>query len=1121
MNSKSKLMLAVFIIELIFLSPAPLLAEGSKDSSSPAPELRFDNLGIEQGLSNSRGETIVQDENGFMWFGTYDGLNRYDGYEFSVYKNNRDDKNSLSNNTVIALFKDRDGMIWIGTSGGGLEKFDPTTEKFTHYQHDPDNPNSLSSNVIPENAIYQDHAGNIWIATKSNGLNRLDPVTQNFTRYLHNPDDPGSISSDKPRGFYEDARTGLLWVGTRDAGLNSFNPETEQFTRYQHDLDNPNSLSGNNITSIVGEGSKRIWITTRKDGLNAFDLQSNTFTRFPILPDDPDVESLNDLNIAFQDSSGILWIGTNGGGVVRFDPDQQLFSRYKKDISNPDSLGSDFIRSIYEDKSGLIYIGNSGGGISKLNPRPPKFAHYKPEPNNPNSLRDGFVLSVYEDRSGTLWVGNDRVLNRFDRKTGQFTFYKNDPDNPHSISVGSVMATHEDEHGILWFGTFFGGLNRFDPKTEQFKAYLHDPKNPDSLSNDIVLSLHQDKSGIFWLGTRGGGLNRFDPNTERFKSYQQNPDDPQSLSENDVYVVYEDREGMLWLGTRNGGLNRFDPKTEQIKRYEHDPADPKSVGGNIVSSIYEDEAKTLWVGTSGGLSKLDRNTDTFSHYTEKQGLPNNGIQGILADDSGNLWLSTNSGLSRFNPQTETFRNYDVLDGLQSNEFNRFGVYFKSKSGETFFGGINGFNAFYPDQIKDNPFIPPIVLTEFQLFNETVSIGGDSPLQNPINQTDSLTLSYSQNIFSLGFSALDFTTPKKNRYRYRLEGFESDWTKASSKRRFVTYTNLDPGDYTFRVQGSNGDGIWNNEGVALNITITPPWWQTWWFRLLMVLLFVILVSSVFFWQRRSAKFRERLLKDKVAERTHKLSELNAQLETSNQEKSIFLTDLQQQTAELHRVNEEQKSFSYSVSHDLRQPLRAINGFSEALFEDYKELLDDTARDYLHRIRRASKKMAELIECLLSLSRLSSQEMMKEKIYLDQIAESATENLSDREHRKNVELIIHQGLEAEGDRKMLFVVLLNLFSNAWKYTQNKDQTKIEFGVNIEEGKQVFYLRDNGEGFDMNYSNNLFKEFQRLHDARDFDGIGIGLATVKRIIKRHGGNIWAEGKVGEGATFFFTLD
>ncbi|MCP4339342.1 MAG: histidine kinase, partial [Desulfobulbaceae bacterium] len=399
---------------------------------------------------------------------------------------------------------------------------------------------------------------------------------------------------------------------------------------------------------------------------------------------------------------------------------------------------------------------------------------------------------------------------KFERQTAQFTQYQHDPDDPNSLGNNSVWAIYEDRMGLLWLGGFGAGLHKFERDAETFTQYSHDSTQPHSLSSNNVFSLQEDRTGRLWIGTWGGGLNTFERETGQFTRYQHDPADSGTLSHNQVTKIYEDGAGIFWIGTV-GGLNRFEPETGRFTRYQHDPANPESLGHNSVYSIYEDSGGRLWIGMmGGGLDKFDREHERFIHYTVKDGLPSNTVFGILEDDDtegGNLWLSTTWGLSRFNPQTETFRNYDVSDGLQGNSFLTINAYYKSQSGELFFGGSNGFNAFYPDQIRDNPHIPSVFITDFQLANTPVLIGGDSVLQQSILDTEHLTLSYLDRVLSFEFAALNYRASEKNRYRYTMEGFEEDWTEVDSTRRFATYTNLVPGEYVFRVIGSNNDGLW--------------------------------------------------------------------------------------------------------------------------------------------------------------------------------------------------------------------------------------------------------------------------------------------------------------------------
>ncbi len=511
------------------------------------------------------------------------------------------------------------------------------------------------------------------------------------------------------------------------------------------------------------------------------------------------------------------------------------------------------------------------GGISFVDGRAKPFHHYRALPGNPNSLSDSHVNTLYAGRAGIVWVGtNSGGLNKFDRKTETFTRYLDDPSDPVDLSNDNLTAVYEDRQGRVWIGTRGMGLIKYDPDTDCIARYRYDAANPHSLSHDSVVNITEDRTGMLWIGTYGGGINALDRETERFTRYRHDPSDAESLSANVVLSVLEDRAGILWIGTTSSGLNKLNRETGAFTHFRHDASDPNSISADGVTSIYEDRAGNLWIGTAGGLDKFDRqNNRVVSHFTAKNGLPNNTICGILEDEQGVLWLSTQNGLSRFDPLKESFRNYTVNDGLQGNTFFLYSPPSKSRSGEMYFGGSNGFNAFYPDQIADNLTPPPVVITNFQLANRPVPIGGDSALQKSILETDELVLSYQDNVFSFEFAALNYRAPEENRYKYKMEGFEEDWNEVDSTRRFATYTNLDPGGYVFRVIASNNDGIWNEKGASIKITITPPWWETLWFRISMVLVATLLIYGFVRW-RLSASERQRiLLQDEVNIRTAEL------------------------------------------------------------------------------------------------------------------------------------------------------------------------------------------------------------------------------------------------------------
>jgi PAS domain S-box-containing protein len=774
-------------------------------------DIRFTHLSTEQGLSQSRVDHMLQDRRGFIWIGTYNGLNRYDGYSFKTYKPDPNNPNSLGGSLVLPLFEDRSGILWIGVDTG-LDRFDPVTERFTHFRADPNNPDSPAGEV---EHITQDRDGMLWLATR-NGLDRLDPASGRFIHYRNDPNDPHSLSSNDVRFVLED-RQGTLWVATA-AGLDAFDRRTGRVLHYPSSQQPP-------LDRILEDRSGMLWVSaTRGGGLASLDRKTGVFTRYTWFEGWPGTPGMRGCSAILEDGHGMLWLATNPDGVVKFDRKLGRFTRYRNDPANPTSLNNNEALSLLEDHEGGIWVGTNGGGVNRFPSTTPPFTVYRHEPGNPNSLDQSFALSVFEDSQGMLWIGTSQ-LNRLDRKTGRYTFYRRNPADPGSITSGKVYAIAEDPAGIMWFGTWGGGLNRFDRRTGRFKAYRHDPADAGSLSHDFVLSLLVDRGGNLWVGGYDG-LNRLDARTGRFTVFR-----PKSGSiEHTWYrVLAEDTDGSIWMGTYTQGLQRLDVRTGEILQYQNDPKIRGSLSNNRVNAFCLDHRGTLWVGTQNGLNRFDRNTGEFTTFGERDGLPNNAIEGILEDSAGNLWLSTGNGLSRFDPRARTFKNYFSDDGLAGDEFTDFSVYYKSASGEMFFGGVNGVTAFYPEKVVDSTFVPPVVLTDFRLFNDPVPVGGRSPLKMSISYSDSLTLSHEQSMFSFEFATLSYVAPPRNQYRWMLEPLHDSWNQVDADRRLATFTTLPAGSYTLRVQGSNNRGVWNEQGVALHLEILPPWWGTWWFR----------------------------------------------------------------------------------------------------------------------------------------------------------------------------------------------------------------------------------------------------------------------------------------------------
>jgi PAS domain S-box-containing protein len=840
--------------------------------------VRFDHIATEQGLSNLDVWSVLRDNQGFMWFGTLDGLDRYDGYQMRVFKHDHEDPRSLSENTIRTLYQDRSGTLWIGTWTGGLERFDRDTESFTHFRHNPDDPTSLSSDSVF--AILENRAGQLWLGTRGGGLDRFDPQTQTFTHYKLEPANPQSLSNDKVFALLED-HDEMLWVGT-DGGLNRFDPNTGTFTAYRNDPANPDSLSNDEVRALHLDDDGMLWVGTFGGGLDRLDLNQVKAGEPPLFThyrNDPnDAQSLSDDNVFSieRDVQGRLWVGTLNGGLTQLDAKTGAFVHYPPNDTAPQDFAAHRVYRMFEDARAL-WLGTDDG-VYLLDLRPKPFYTLTHDPNDINSLASNVLDFVYQDPQGILWVSTTHSgLNRIDRSAHTVTHYRHDPNNPDSVGLDDIWDIRPSRDAGLWLATYGAGLDKFDPMTETFTRYRHDPADANSLASDLTTSVYEDPTGVVWVGTWDAGVDRFDPTSGVFTHFPHDPTDPNSLDDNAVMSFDPDRDGTLWVGTL-AGVNRISLGTGTIVRYPLNSQSESTSDATGVSAIHEARNGDIWVASYGdGLYHLSPAGEVIRHYSQKDGLPSDAVFAILEDGQGRFWLSTSNGLSRFDPATETFRNFDKNDGLPGNSFKQ-AIAFQGLNGEMFFGGKDGLVSFFPDQIQDNPTIPPVVITNFLLANKPVPIGSGSVLTRSILATNDLTLSYQDRVISFEFSALNYIAPSENRYRYLLQGFDQGWTEVGSDRRLVTYTNLDPGEYVFRVIGSNDDGVWNETGASLRLTITPPWWETTGFRVALAALVVGLVAGGFMVQRRRAVRQQHQLEAMVVERTRELQDARTQINT---------------------------------------------------------------------------------------------------------------------------------------------------------------------------------------------------------------------------------------------------
>jgi diguanylate cyclase (GGDEF)-like protein len=838
------------------------LSLSSPAMTAPVRPIRFDRLSLEQGLSQSTVMDILQDRRGYIWLATEDGLNRFDGVSFKVYKHDPADVASLPSSFVWGVAEDTAGDLWVATTDG-LAKWLRASDSVVRQE-------KLAGRHIRALRLAAKEKA-LWIGTRDAGLFRLDITTGELAHFAHDPADPGTLSDDRIYAIYLDGKN-RLWVGT-DAGLNLLGADGKRFEHFTPNPGDPSSLSDAKVRAILEDDMGTLWVGTSKGGLNRLNPATRRFEHFRHVPSVQGSLAHDQVRAILQDADRRLWVGT-GEGLDLFEAGRQTFAHYGHDPRNPSSLADEHVLALAQDRGGVLWVGTRLGGVHKWNPLSWQFGHVAPDGETRGGLGSGHVTSFAEDRAGRLWIGTfDAGLQVMDRTTGEMTAYRHDPKNERSLGSDQVMALRHDHRGDLWIGTLDAGLNRFSAATGVFKHYLSDPKRPEGLSANGVTSILEDREGRLWLGTYGGGLERFDSESGRFTHFRFDPKDSASLSGDRVSSLAESADGRLWVGSMEKGLNLLDPRSGRFRRYQHRAGDPASLPSDAVHTLFVDAAGGLWVGTHSGLSHLSPDGSSFQTFTTRNGLPSDVVYGVRSDHQGRLWLSTNNGLSCFDPRRVQFKNYDVSDGLQSAEFN-FGAWHQSPSGELFFGGLNGFNAFVPDRLRQVPQAPPVVLT-------SVSVG-HRPLGSPADETRRLNLGFRDKVLGFEFAALDFSAPQRNRFAYKLDGFDPEWVPLSG-RRSVTYTNLNAGRYTFRLRAANSDGRWNEEGLAVGVDVAAaPWATPWAFTGYFFFLGGSVLGMARVQQRKLDREAEyaRMLETRVEERTRELSARQLELERLN-------------------------------------------------------------------------------------------------------------------------------------------------------------------------------------------------------------------------------------------------
>lgn len=1066
--------------------------------AQPQQQVSFRRYGVSEGLSNNAVYAVVQDHLGFMWFGTKDGLNRFDGYTYKHYKNGTD-SNSISNNTIRCLFRDSKNILWVGTDDG-LNSYDHVTNSFKRYQHNT-NKNSISSNYI--SSIAEGSDGLLYVGTYGGGVNAFDKKTQTFSSVNGAPASINALVGDK---------NGNIWIGSGE-GLFAYNTSNKNNTAYRNEPGNETSISGNDVLSLYIDSHGTLWIGVNGAGLNAFDATSKKFTRYAI--NDPTKDEAFGQFSAFaiaEDNNKQLWVGTFGGGVYNLDLTTKRFNAYRFSTADPGSLSNNKVRSLYVNTGGTLWVGTERG-VNSFSRSRIKFTTSRVDFSDP-SLANNNVNAISQDANGNLWIGVYGGLNFVDASTHAIKTF-GPIDGLSSDNVQSILL----DGNTLWIGTD-NGLDAFDVTSQRVTKSFHQGDG-ESLSNNFITCLAKDKSGALWIGTKGGGLNKLTNNS--FTVFKKGNNT--SLSNNNVRSLHVDNNNVLWIGT-DDGLNKLDESTKSFTVYHHESNNPNSISNNAVNAI-NDINGTIWIGTDNGLNALKNDSKTFTRYTDQ--LPDPSVSGILVDDSNTVWFSTGRGIVHLIPASKNiWRIYDERDGLQ-NRYNN-GACFKAQDGKLYFGGNDGYNVIDPHAINHNAHQPNTVITSLKINDVDYAVGDTAVyLKHHVN------LEYNQNALAFEFAALDYVLPEKNRFMYKLEGVDADWKDAGS-RRYVSYANLAPGTYTFLVSGTNNDNITNVNPAKLTFVIKPPFWKTWWFLALcaIALIGIIYLYIAYRTQRLMAHNRE--LAVKVEQRTAELKTEKEKVEHKSieLEKTLnHLKDTQEQLVQSEKMAS-LGQLTAGIAHEIKNPLNFVNNFAQLSAElideiatekdeEEKTAMMQDLKKNLEKINHHGKRADSIVQSMLQHSRGSTGEKQPLDVnkLCDEYMDLAFHGM--RAVKQTFNCAVVKNFDPSVPRanavpQDISRVVLNLLNNAFYAVKDKKDAKVEVSTSHNHDFVIIKVRDNGSGMPDDVKHKIFEPFFTTKPTGE--GTGLGLSLSFDIVRAHGGEIKVESEAGKGTEFTVSL-